>query len=288
MEALARLVPPPYRHPLFQRIISAHFGGTPTTRALKFTAIYLTACMLLTLTWPFFLNNPLPALLLAGASVNTFYSVIWAARIGSAIAREHEMDTYELISLMPVGALGAGWALSSAHLHRSSLFRILRLLMHSIAAALIGALLTTIPVIFTLASGSPASFGLFLLLEYGVVVAAAFYFDHIQSLTLAYLTGMMTASIAQNRINAQLWSVGAFLLLQMFVYLLTLIIGIMGLQVLFKNDSLIFSAVMPLAWLAIFYAIREGVIRLIWRLMARQFNASSADQNGIFRRLLYD
>jgi hypothetical protein len=268
------------------RILGAHLGSTPVIRTLKFTAIYFMACMLLTLAWPLFLSKPLLSLLLAAAAANTFYSMIWAARIGSAIAREREIATYDLICLIPAGALGAGWALSSAHLHRSSLFRMLRLLMHSLAAALMGALLTTIPVMLTLASGSPASYGLFLLLDYGVAAAAAFYLDHIQSLTLAYLIGMTTAAMAQNRINAQLWAVSGFLLLQMLTYLFTLIIALVLLpmpQAPLHMSDIALRAVTPLLWLASFYTLREILIRLMWRILARQFNASPTDQRDIFR-----
>lgn len=279
---------PPYHHPLFMRIASAHIGGSSMLRTLKFTGFYLTACTLITLAWPFILINPALMVLFAATSANTIYAVSWAARIGTAIAYEREQETYDLICLMPVGALGAGWALSTAHLHRSALFQTLRLFMNSLAIALIGALIATIPVMLTLASGSAASYGLFLLLDYGIAVTAAFYFDHIQSVTLAYLVGMMTASVAQNRINAQLWSVGAFLLLQMFVYLLTLITGIVVLQALLHTDGIVRNAIMPLLWLAIFYALREVVIRLMWRFLAHQFNAGPSDQAGIFGDGSYD
>src|SRR5690606_33264418 len=112
-------------------------------------------------------------------------------------------------------------------------------------------------------------------------ITAAFYFDHIQSVTLAYLVGMITASIAHNRINAQLWSVGAYLLLQISVYLLTLITGLVLLQApLYTNDR-VRNAIMPLLWLAAFYMLREGLIRLMWRLLAHRFNAGPSDQAGI-------
>lgn len=279
---------PPYNHPLFVRVANAHNGSSSILRTFKFTGFYLIACVLFTLAWPFILINPALVLLFAAASANTIYAMSWAARIGTAIAHEREQYTFDLICLIPVGALGAGWALSTAHLHRSALFQNLRLLMHSLTVALIGALITTIPVTLTLASGSSTSYSLFLLLDYGIAITAAFYFDHIQSVTLAYLVGMITASIAQNRINAQLWSVGVFLLLQLFVYLLTLIIGIVVLQAPLYVDDTARNAIMPLLWLAIFYALREGVIRLIWRLLAHQFNAGPSEQAGIFGEGSYD
>lgn len=276
---------PPYRHPLFARTASASFGSTPLLRALRFAAFYVTACTLFTLSWPIILSSPALVLLSAAASANTLYSLTWAARIGSAIAREHEQKSYDLLCLLPVGALGAGWALSTAHLHRSALFRTLRLLMHSLALALLGALLTIIPVMLTLASGSPASYGLFLLLDYGAALAAAFYFDHVQSVTLAYLIGMITASIARNRINAQLWSAGFFLLLQGLVYLLILILGIVLLPAALHRlhlSQVAINVVLPIICLAAFYAVREAIIRLLWRLLAHEFNASDADQDSIF------
>lgn len=279
---------PPDNHPLFLRVANAHTSGSSILRTLKFTGFYLVACVLLTLAWPFILINPALVILFTAASANTIYAMSWAARIGTAIAHERKQQTYDLICLMPVGTLGAGWALSAAHLHRSALFQNLRLLMHSLTIALIGALITSIPVFLTLASGSSASYGLFLLLDYGITITAAFYFDHIQSVTLAYLVGMITASIAHNRINAQLWSVGAYLLLQISVYLLTLITGLVLLQApLYTNDR-VRNAIMPLLWLAAFYMLREGLIRLMWRLLVHRFNAGPSDQAGILGEVSYD
>ncbi len=280
---------PPLRHPLFVRIVTAPPGGSLIRRTLKFTAIYLLACLLLTLAWPVILSNPPLVVLVSAASVNTIYSTLCAARIGSALAREREQATFDLICLMPMGALGAGWALSTAHLHRSALFRTLRLLLHSMAIALIGALLTIIPVTLTLASGSPASYELFMLLNYGGALVAAFYFDHIQSLTLAHLTGMITASVAKDRINARLWSTGVFLLLQLLIYLVTIIAAFVLLPALLRQlrmSEMAINMALPLLCLAIFYSLRELSIRLAWRFLAHQFNASTADQREILRTLV--
>jgi hypothetical protein len=282
---------PPYRHPLFTRIAAAHIGGNGVLRTLRVVAFYLMTCVLLTLGWPIFLINVPLMLLFAAASTNTIYSMTWASRIGSAIAHEREQETYDLICLLPVGALGAGWALSTAHLHRSALFRTLRLLMRSLLVALAGALLLVLPVVMSMSSGGSTSIGLFLLLDHGLVLAAAFYCDHIQSLTLAYLIGMNIASTAQNRINAQLWSGGIFLLLQMLIYMMTLIFSLVLIPALLNHlhvDEMSVTICTPMLTLAIFYALHEIAIWFAWRRLAHQFNASPADQDSIFRRLGYD
>lgn len=277
---------PPYQHPLFARTAAARPGSNHILRTLTFTAFYLTACMLLTLAWPVFLMNVPLMLLVAAACANTIYSLSWASRISRALAYEREQETYDLICLLPVGALGAGWALSTAHLHRSAVFRTLRLLMRSLLVALAGALLLVLPVLMSISSGGSTALGLFLLLDHGLVLAAAFYCDHIQSLTLAYLIGMTTATIARDRINAQLWSGGIFLLLQLVIYLLTLMFSLVLIPAVLNHFQLaeISSSVgAPVLRLMVFYTLREVAIGFAWRLLAHQCNASPTDRTAIIQ-----
>ncbi len=272
---------------LFRRGINRQQPAQPVFRTLRVTVIYLAACLLVSLVWPLLISNAAGVMLFAAAAGNTLYSMMWAASIGSVIAYEREMATYDLLCLMPGGSLGAGWAIATARLHRSGLFQFLRLAIRLLATALLSALVLTmlIPLVVLLTAAGPAVSGLFVLLEYGLIPAAAFYLDHVQSLTLAHIIGMIVPTYAGSRINARLWSAAGFLVVQMLVYLITLIAGLVvvpRLLAVFQFPAPISGIILPIIQLGLFYCIREILIARAWRLMLSCYNASQSEFSTIF------
>lgn len=251
-------------------------------RALRVTTAYLAACTVFTLAWPIIIEHAPMLLLFAAAAANSIYSMVWATRISSTLAREHELRTYDLLSLIPTGAFGAGWTLSTACLHHDTLFQRLRLALQLCAAAVGTALFIALllPLVMLLTPNSPVTFGLFLLLNYGVMLAVAFYLDHIQSLTLAHLTGMLAASHIQNRVTAQVWSTAGFLLLQLLTYLVTLILGFVLLPPLLQAlqlDSAFIHSILPVMRVLILYGVHEVMVFIVWRTLLHHFNTDADD-----------
>ncbi|MBZ0298275.1 MAG: hypothetical protein K8J31_00955 [Anaerolineae bacterium] len=281
------LTHPPRHNPLFERILHSGLNHRNRfLRTLQVAAVYVCACVLISLIWPLWMINAGLVTVLMAAAGNTIHSMVWASTISSAIARERDQDTYDLLCMLPTGALGAGWTLSTAHLHRSPIFRALRIVVHNLAMAIVGAFLTTmlIPALMILAPGSPAVWGLFLLLVYGVTLAAAAYLDYIQSLTLASLIGMIVPSYALDRINAQLWSTAGFLLIRLTLYLAALIAGFIIVPELLngfgpQNPAVQIS--LPLLRLAIFYGLHEAAIAWAWHILKQQFSAHPSDLEKI-------
>jgi len=281
------LCSPPYAHPLFQRTITTHAIRSRLRRFVELMTGYFILCAIATLVWPLLFMNPATIVLVIVACSNTVYSMTWAFRVSTSIAREHELETYDLLCLQPSGALGVGWALCTGNLYRSSLFRGLRFLMPMISISVTLALIIAlgIPILLSISSNGQIEEATQLLttLVYALTLAIAFfYIDHIQSLVLANLVGMITPTFISDRLYSGLWSVGGFLTLQIATYLITFIVSFLILPAFYTGSetlhiSLIYSALR----LLIFYALREGLILMIWHLLAQRFNANDSDLTQI-------
>lgn len=275
---------PPQDNPLFQRIVMAQDAKDGILHKLRIFAAYWLACMALTLVWPLFVTNAPTLLVVLVAAANTIYGTAWAANISATITRERETDTYDLLCLLPPGAPGADWILSTACLYRSSLFRQLRLLVRILATALMGALMAAmlIPAVFAFAPGDLQNLSpsLFLALVYGLTAGAGFYVDHIQSLVLGNVVGMLVSTYTHNRLNARLLAAGLFVLLKLLVYLLTLTLGFEMLNGGFESTT----AVLPLLRLLIFYTLHEFVIAALWHILALRLETSPHELRRIIGR----
>jgi hypothetical protein len=270
---------PPSTHPLFRRSSSFIPDTRRLVRELQIAAVYLGSCLVLSLIWPLLVSNALGALIVAIVTGNTFYSLGCTRNISAAIAHERELETYELLCLTPAGALGVGWALSTAQLYRSPIFQITRLIVRLIAIAVTGALLIFLiwPLVtaFNSESDTVATSQLLVRTVQAIALALGLYVDYVQSVILAQVIGMLSPVYTQSRFNAQLAAAGGFLLLQLLTLLaaLILVISLNGIlhQPLFSN------AVIPVLGLIVFFAVREAFIMILWLRLMDQLNSSPQD-----------
>jgi hypothetical protein len=211
----------------------------------------------------------------------------WAFRVSTAIAREYELETYDLLCLQPSGALGVGWALCTGNLYRSPFFRGLRFVMPMISISVTLALVIglAIPVLLTISSnGQAEAMQLLTTLIYALSLALAFfYIDHVQSLVLANLIGMITPTYMPDRLYAGLWAVSAFLTLQISIYLLAIVTNYLIFPVFDTPAALHVSLIFSAVRLLIFYALREVLILAIWNLLAQRFNANISELRTLFK-----
>jgi hypothetical protein len=99
----------------------------------------------------------------------------------------------------------------------------------------------------------------------GIALAAAFYCDHVQSLVLANLIGMITPLYTSESINARVSAVGSFSLFKVAIYTLTLFINFLLLPaILYRTDTLFGGVVIALLQLFAFYGLQEWVIAQLW------------------------
>jgi hypothetical protein len=262
---------PPQHHPLFRRVMVAPLRPTPWYVGC---AVILVAPILL-----------LPAILFTSA----FYSLRWAVTIGGMIARERETGMFDLISLSPDGALGASWAVCTGSIYRNQSLQqiqspmswVIRLGFTLLILASLGNFVEPLVPI-----GANSTLGTIIPLLYLFTLSGALYIDHVQSVAMGSLIGMLMPTFTRSRIDAGIGALIVFLLLQITTYVLTLLIGFSLLPALFSllNFSPSLEAILlPVLRLAIFGAIREGMIAGLWKALVERLNIAASEMVYVTR-----
>jgi hypothetical protein len=262
---------PPYQNPVFVRIRSTATTPSRIRQIIMVMLGYFSFCLLFSAAWPYLFAAPSFTLALIVGIANTLYSMAWSGGISAAIAKEHELKTYDLLALQPSGAMGTDWALSTGTLHRSTIFRDLPKLLQVFAVAFIAAL-SLVAVFVAVANPSGEAQMLLVASVQGIALAMAFYCDHVQSMVLANLIGMITPLYTSDRLNARIWALGGFLLFKLTIYIMTLIINFIALPQIFWKVGLVgLPADILLAGLqlVIFYRLHEMVIAFLWTRFMR-------------------
>ncbi len=274
---------PPFADPLFQRVYRAKARSRRLVRALQIGTIYLFICLAAGFIWPLLALNLAITMLVILIAFNSLAAVVLADRISATIAKEREMQTYDLLCLLPVGEFGVDWSLSTGSLYHSTLFRTTGFLMRLLSVGLLGALVIAfiIPLMLLIGRwGGQDVLHLFLVLWYALLMGVGLYMSHIQLVVLAHLIGMLTPAFTNSRLNARMLAAGSVLLFCVGVYLSTAVIGFVTLGSLYRALHIpdpVAVISLPVLRLTIFYGLHEAVIYLIWRLLLHQFNSAPAD-----------
>lgn len=210
---------------------------------------------------------------------STFYVAIWTASISMTIAKVREQGFYDQLCVLPSGAIGANWALCKAYLHHDDTLGLVNLLRKCI----IGILLCIFLLLLLAAASRQASFDLVQLIRLFldmITLAAASYIDHVQSILLGSLIGMLVPVYARSHIDARFWPPLIFLTLQMVTVVITLFMGqivIPGIYALSGLTGWFIHLSPPVLNLLVFYLTREYFIMIAWRVLAQQLNGSPAE-----------
>lgn len=277
---------PPSTHPVFQRTVvlpvysNAHYLSWANVVISLIIGLSRYAPTLLFLLMPFIL-------LVLGLT----YGLDCALRVGSAITREREHDTYHLLSLAPSGPLGAMWTLCTSALYRNHDFMRLRDIVRvSLSSGVVGALVVAgLLLVFTSNVFSrfpqPATLTFAHLLNF-LVILGAVYVEYVQSLALGVLVGMAVSTYTASRLDASLWAFGLYLLLQAAVYVLTLLVGFTLLPLLYDRLHLTGDyalASLSLLRLGIFCAVRELIVTALWRSLLQRLNVTPTELDFMSR-----
>lgn len=237
----------PKEHPLAIR--GRRYGTRDSVRVLGGILIGLISCSALAL----FTNLSVSGdffFFFGFFTVSTGMMLAWMTSLAAGLAYERENQVYETMSLTPGGTQSVDWAFCVGRLNRSGtrfwlyeirltlvLIFILLVLMHTLSQ-----------ISFTRYSDS----GFMILLGFFT------YFDQVQALVLAALTGMFVPHFTRSGFDARLWSAGLFLVSQLFPFLLASWID----QLLFTSQH--DETLGLLGGMLAFYACREGIINLLW------------------------
>jgi hypothetical protein len=113
-----------------------------------------------------------------------------------------------------------------------------------------------------------------------------FVIDYLQTPVLSSLTSLLVPAYRENESNTRLWASSVFLVLQMTVYLPTLLIGAFALPTTFRMigiDPLLGDALTPLLVLAFFVGLREAIIVGLWNRIKQELSATSVELDAITR-----
>jgi hypothetical protein len=208
----------------------------------------------------------------------TVYGLVWSARVGRTLVHEHEQGTFEILSITPDGALGATWAICTGCIHRSGAFDSLRVFsLEEFAVA------WTITLVLNAGKwqqylnffeGNSPFFPILVLMVYSLMLILTFYFNNVQSIIVGVLVGMGISTSVRNRLDAQLWAIGIYVLLQITTYLLTWIIAGVILPTFFVMNVPT-EILLAFISLGVFYLIREALIVSLWRILMFKLNSDA-------------
>ncbi|MEO8395392.1 MAG: hypothetical protein ABI700_20530, partial [Chloroflexota bacterium] len=206
----------------------------------------------------------------------TLAGLYWAIRVGSAIARERERGTFELLSTSPYGPFSASWAICTGCQYYDQTFNgvgaqrvwfsrifFLTLLLMSGLLSLPEAHGLGVP------NNTSANFleSLLSVIEMVCVLALAFQIDDIHSTVIGSLVGVIVPLFARNRLDARIGAFVGFLVLQITAYIFVWVIGFMAIPELNANLSLsatVAALALPLEQLVVFFIVRECIARVLW------------------------
>lgn len=230
----------------------------------------------------------LPLMLLVFMLLNgLYYGLVLALVVSGAISHERERGLFHMLSMTPIGALGTGWIICTAVIYRDDVLERVHITVRIVFyVALAGCvLLMGLSLLFSsftsevaLRRGGPEG----TLVTFVAVIGLLFFFyiEHIQSLVLGSLAGVLTPLYISGDVNAGLVAAGSFLALQIGVYLLAFFSGFVLLPSLLHGAGLEghYAAflLVPLRVLGL-YLLREALIEGVWRLLLRRVNALSSE-----------
>ncbi|MBC8098022.1 MAG: hypothetical protein H7Y11_01145 [Armatimonadetes bacterium] len=265
---------PPMAHPYFRRLLNEHNRSTweRVRTGLWMVTALLTVILLVVLPVVFFVVLLLAPVIYAMLTT-TFYCTLWAMDIAGTVAREQTRRTYELLGLMPVGALGVNWIIGLGRVHYKNglarsledVFATIQLLACILVFALVGVLLSR-------PGEDQLQLGLFVLMLIALIIGV--YADHGQSTLICICVGLIAARQTRTVGDARLWAGLCFVALQVVSYL-----GLL-LTVLLTANALglsAYSLALPPFTLLLTLIWRELLLRSLWAWALRNLNATECD-----------
>jgi hypothetical protein len=223
----------------------------------------------------------LPAIILLSAA----YGLRWAVQIAGRVAAEQEAGRYDLLALLPGGAYGLARAVTGACLHQNGSLQQIQsvgawILRGFFALVLMLSFATLSPLVVS--SSEIVAYPTFIALFYLGTLMAAAYVDHRHSVILAILVGMWIPTVARRRLDAAGGAFFVYLLLQVTAYLITVIGGFTVLPSVvrvFPMGAGVSTVVVAILRLALFFSVREAMIRVLWSVVQRELGAGLKVEN---------
>jgi hypothetical protein len=293
-----KLKNPVFTHPLFRLTVHNKPLARTSDRHLRAIGILLLGLFFVCALFPgvlggmgfcSFIGVPFLFVLLNGS----FFGLTWSIAISRTVVREQELGTHDLLSVSPVGALGARWLIGTGCLYRNRALPqangiVRAILIIGFATLMVVALIMLLnidPARSRSIANTERAQAMSMLIA-ATALIAALYIDHVQSVVLGSVIGMLAPSYANQRLDAIVWAAGLFLVLQVATYLIFWLAGMILLPVLL--DKLQFTGIYAeistsILRLAFFYFLRERLITLLWHLLVQELNADTLELDFVLR-----
>jgi len=282
---LRALITPPRPSPLVRRLLflsAVDSYALPRPRGTMRRALQILILIVMPLAAIFFLFPVITLLYISTLSyapillalVNSTFGAILAASVAGAIAREHDLRTYDLLSTVPGGRFGLHFSYCRSWImqHRTYFWFVLPFVVIGMFGLMLGLGLESV---FRY-PGVGDGITLGTLAQRGALIAA-YGIDVVHSFVAAAVIGMWLPSDASARGTAWVSAIGAYGLVQMTAYLTLFAFGtvLMPMFGSMFGSTPIMQIGFSILMIASFFAVREASIVLIWREMGQHLNASA-------------
>lgn len=267
----------PGASPLFQRTLKS-LAADPTIPYIAWIAplVGLLSCCGFWVVLTQLKLSVAILILLASIALSSVYVSVWVIGITTAIVREQQRLTYDQFCLSPSGALGANWAMCAASLHRRDALGWLDLL-RKLLAGLLSFVLLVILVTTAFRENFTDPVRLLQLSVDILALAAATYVDHVQSIVLGSLVGMVVPIYNRASGDAPFLALISFLTFQGITFLATLLTAAVILPDLYPFAGWPTGISPTLVCLLVLYLTHEAFIVALWSALTHQWNASTED-----------
>jgi hypothetical protein len=281
---------PPFGNPLFRRtLIRRNPQFTPEFQPYRiFTPRFLAElvgvmfiCMAM-LSPIFLILLAIGLLLLLNGTV---YSLIWSMRTSGLIAQTRQHETYDVYCVSPEGALGVNWAICTGFLHRHNRLEQIHVLVRSLlGVALIVVALIALVLLSNTGQERLTSYAQEEVRRYSTTLVhmatliGLIYIDHVQSIVLGCLVGILVPTYARGRLDAQLGTMGVYLTLQVSTYVLAWVVGLVILPDIYDEFASGWAQIgLAVMQIVLFYVIREGIISFLWNKLTERLNITPTE-----------
>lgn len=270
---------PVHSHPVFWHIKASR---NKTDSRL----IWITAGILAILTFIVFPDTIILLLILAplfyalmNVSIN---GVVWTVNTAETLTRERERGTYDILCMIPDGALKVNWIVFIERLHykeslENSIGEMRSMLM------MLGLVATFILFGGIIDANERTTYQVGIMLAIMTSVGIGLYIDYIQSVITSGLIAITTANSTVNPADARMWSIAGFVTTQVVMYtvLITLAWLVGNITSWVGELPLLIAVLTPFIVMFIFVGIRELFIRVLWLWLTDRLNASSTNPSHI-------
>jgi len=209
----------------------------------------------------------------------TLNGAAWAGNIAYTIARQRTNNTYDLLCLLPDGALRLNWLICAEVLHHKNLLR--RAQEDTmILVQVVGALpVIGLASLILLNGDTDARLTALTSLVFVLSIIATLVIDYPQSVVAACLVGAMAGNRVKTPRDARVWAMLVTVTLQMAFYaLLAVMVAVMVWYYEQSETPVLWTGVLaPVAIVLVYGMLREMINRVLLRALSRMLNGDTTE-----------